>query len=61
MAIINMTHTLNLITFAEGVETEGLWNFLHLVKCNTEQGFYLSKSLPAEDIEKLFNTLRLDK
>jgi diguanylate cyclase (GGDEF)-like protein/PAS domain S-box-containing protein len=54
MAIINMAHTLNLKTIAEGIETEEQWNFLRLLRCDMGQGFYLSKPLPAEDIEKLF-------
>jgi len=56
MAIINMAHTLNLKTIAEGIETEEQWNFLRLLRCDMGQGFYLSKPLPAEDVEKLFNT-----
>jgi diguanylate cyclase (GGDEF)-like protein len=53
MAIINMAHTLNLKTIAEGIETEEQWNFLRLLRCDMGQGFYLSKPLPAEDFEKL--------
>ena len=49
MAIINMAHTLNLKTIAEGVETEEQWKFLRLLRCDMGQGFYLSKPLPAED------------
>jgi diguanylate cyclase (GGDEF)-like protein/PAS domain S-box-containing protein len=54
VAIINMAHTLNLKTIAEGIETEEQWNFLHLLRCDMGQGFYLSKPLPAEDIERFF-------
>ena len=54
MAIINMAHTLNLKTIAEGIETEEQWNFLRLLRCDMGQGFYFSKPLPAEDIEKFF-------
>ena len=61
MAIINMAHTLNLKTIAEGIETEEQWNLLRLLRCDMGQGFYLSKPLPAEDVEKLFNTLTPDK
>jgi diguanylate cyclase (GGDEF)-like protein len=52
MAIINMAHTLNLKTIAEGVETEEQWKFLRLMRCDMGQGFYLSKPLPAEEVEK---------
>ena len=54
MAIINMAHTLNLKTIAEGIETEEQWNFLRLLRCDMGQGFYLSKPLPAEEIERFF-------
>ncbi len=54
MAIINMAHTLNLKTIAEGIETEEQWKFLRLLRCDMGQGFYLSKPLPAEETEKLF-------
>ena len=53
MAIINMAHTLNLKTIAEGIETEEQWKFLRLLRCDMGQGFYLSKPLPAEDVEKM--------
>ncbi len=39
MAIINMAHTLNLKTIAEGIETEEQWNFLRLLRCDMGQGF----------------------
>ncbi|MFA4917690.1 MAG: EAL domain-containing protein [Thermodesulfovibrionales bacterium] len=61
VAIINMAHTLNLKTIAEGIETEEQWKFLRLVKCDMGQGFYLSKPLPAEEVEKMFNVLTPDK
>ncbi len=54
MAIINMAHTLQLKTIAEGIETEEQWKFLRLLRCDMGQGFYLSKPLPAEDVEKFF-------
>ena len=54
MAIINMAHTLNLKTIAEGIETEEQWNFLRLLRCDMGQGFYLSKPLPAEEVERFF-------
>jgi diguanylate cyclase (GGDEF)-like protein/PAS domain S-box-containing protein len=53
MAIINMAHTLNLKTIAEGIETEEQWNILRLFRCDMGQGFYLSKPLPPEEFEKL--------
>jgi diguanylate cyclase (GGDEF)-like protein/PAS domain S-box-containing protein len=52
-AIIAMARTLNLKTIAEGIETEEQWKILRLLRCDMGQGFYLSKPLPAEKIEKL--------
>jgi diguanylate cyclase (GGDEF)-like protein/PAS domain S-box-containing protein len=52
-AIIGMAHTLNMKTIAEGVETEEQWKILRLLRCDVIQGFYLSKPLPVEDVEKL--------
>jgi diguanylate cyclase (GGDEF)-like protein/PAS domain S-box-containing protein len=54
MAIINMAHTLQLKTIAEGIETEEQWKFLRLLRCDMGQGFYLSKPLPAMEVEKFF-------
>ncbi|MFZ3138756.1 MAG: EAL domain-containing protein [Thermodesulfovibrionales bacterium] len=54
VAIINMAHTLQLKTIAEGIETEEQWNFLRLLRCDMGQGFYLSKPLPAEEMERFF-------
>ncbi len=53
-AIISMAHTLGIKTIAEGIETEEQWKILGLLKCDTGQGFYLSRPLPAEDVGKLF-------
>jgi diguanylate cyclase (GGDEF)-like protein/PAS domain S-box-containing protein len=53
-AIIGMAHTLNIKTIAEGVETEEQWKILRLLRCDVIQGYYLSKPLPAEEIERIF-------
>jgi diguanylate cyclase (GGDEF)-like protein/PAS domain S-box-containing protein len=52
-AIINMAHSLNLKTIAEGVETEDQWKILRLLKCDMAQGFYFAPALPPADVEKL--------
>ena len=51
-AIIAMAHTLNLKTIAEGVETEEQWKILRLLRCDMGQGYYISKPLPAEEVER---------
>jgi len=52
-AIIAMAHSLKIKTIAEGVETEEQWKFLRLLKCDTIQGYYFHKPLPALAVEKL--------
>lgn len=52
-AIITMANALNLKTIAEGVETELQWQALRLLRCDTIQGFYFSRPLPAEDLAEL--------
>ncbi len=53
-AIITMANALDLKTIAEGVETEEQWKILRLMRCDIVQGFYFSRPVPAEAIEKLF-------
>jgi diguanylate cyclase (GGDEF)-like protein/PAS domain S-box-containing protein len=54
-AIISMANNLGLLTMAEGVETAGQLAYLKEQGCDEAQGFYLSKPVPAEEIEKLLN------
>ena len=51
-AMIQMAHSLGLRTIAEGVETEEQMRILKDLGCDMAQGFYFSKPLPAEEIEK---------
>jgi diguanylate cyclase (GGDEF)-like protein/PAS domain S-box-containing protein len=52
-AIIQMTHSLNLKTIAEGIETEEQWKLLRLLKCDMAQGFYFSHAVSPEELERL--------
>ena len=52
-AIIAMSNTLNLEVIAEGVETEYQKEFLKRSNCKMYQGYYCSKPLSVEEIEKL--------
>jgi EAL domain-containing protein (putative c-di-GMP-specific phosphodiesterase class I) len=54
-AIITMATALNLKTIAEGVETEQQWQALCLLRCDTIQGLYFSRPLPAEGPAELLN------
>ncbi|TCV87439.1 EAL domain-containing protein [Sulfurirhabdus autotrophica] len=52
-AIIAMAHSLNINIIAEGVETIEQIDFLTRHHCNTMQGYYFSKPLPAEQFSRL--------
>ncbi len=52
-SIISMSHSLNLKTIAEGVETEEQWKILRLLKCDLGQGFHVSGAVAVKDFEKL--------
>lgn len=52
VAIIELAHSLGLRVLAEGVETIEDLNVLRELHCDEIQGYYLSKSLPAEEFEK---------
>jgi EAL domain-containing protein (putative c-di-GMP-specific phosphodiesterase class I) len=52
-AIINMAHSLKLRVVAEGVETIEQIEFLRDHHCDEIQGYYVSRPLPATDMEAL--------
>jgi diguanylate cyclase (GGDEF)-like protein len=52
-AIIAMAHNLNLRAIAEGVETEGQLFYLRNHGCDEIQGYYFSRPVPADELEKL--------
>jgi diguanylate cyclase (GGDEF)-like protein/PAS domain S-box-containing protein len=52
-AIVAMAHSLNLITVAEGVETEEQERFMKAVGCDQFQGYFLSPPVPAPQLELL--------
>jgi diguanylate cyclase (GGDEF)-like protein/PAS domain S-box-containing protein len=52
-AITTMARGLNLKTIAEGVESEGQRNILHLLRCDMGQGFYFSPAVPPNEFENL--------
>jgi len=53
-AIISLAHGLNLKVIAEGVETKEQALFLSNLHCDQAQGYYYSKPLPVNEIEKQF-------
>lgn len=54
ITIISMAHNLNLKTIAEGVETEEQWKILRILKCDMVQGYYFSKPVPVQEVERFF-------
>ncbi|MGZ9710878.1 bifunctional diguanylate cyclase/phosphodiesterase [Glaciimonas sp. GNP009] len=53
MAIISMAHVLNMSVVAEGVETLEQLRILQALSCNEIQGYYISRPVPADEIETL--------
>ena len=51
--ILTLAQSLNLVTVAEGVETESQRDFLIYHGCDTVQGYLYSKPLPVDQIERL--------
>lgn len=58
-AITTMANTMSLKTIAEGVETKEQLEILRQLRCDTVQGFYLSRPLPNEEVAGLIGRGRL--
>lgn len=52
-AIVGLAHSLGLESIAEGVETQGQWDALAGMGCNTGQGYFFSRPVPADQITPL--------
>lgn len=57
-AVLAMANSMELLVIAEGVETEEQLSFLHGNHCDEVQGYFLSRPLPAKEVEE---TLRKAK
>ena len=57
-AIVSLGHSLHLNVVAEGVETQGQWDFLRAHSCDEVQGHLYSKPLPVEECGKLLEAVR---
>ena len=52
-SIIGLASAFNLVTSAEGVETEEQLDLLRKLKCNHSQGFLHARAVPAEQLEQM--------
>lgn len=53
---LDLAHNLGLKVVAEGIENEKVYNLLQSYKCDMAQGYYLSRPIPAEEIEALLKS-----
>lgn len=53
---IDLAKNLGLKVVAEGVENVDTWHLLNILDCDYAQGFYMSKPLPADKLEKYLQT-----
>ncbi len=52
-SLINLSHSLNLIVIAEGVETQEQVNLLRRLNCDRIQGHFFYQAMPADEVEAL--------
>lgn len=57
--IINLAKSLGMNVLAEGVETELQLNFLKQHKCDSVQGYYYYKPMPAREAENILKDLKV--
>ncbi|PKL38285.1 MAG: hypothetical protein CVV44_10365 [Spirochaetae bacterium HGW-Spirochaetae-1] len=52
-AIVDLAHNLGFAIVAEGVETKDQFQYLKNLECDSFQGYYFSKPVPAKECEKI--------
>ena len=52
--VINLAHNLGLRVVAEGIESKEVWDKLRVLECDTAQGYFLSRPVPAESFYSWF-------
>ncbi|MFN2465479.1 MAG: EAL domain-containing protein, partial [Candidatus Dormibacteria bacterium] len=55
---IDLGHNLRIKVVAEGVEDQTTWKMLQLLGCDYGQGWFISKALPAGELEEWLRTSR---
>ncbi|MGH9179537.1 MAG: putative bifunctional diguanylate cyclase/phosphodiesterase [Acidimicrobiales bacterium] len=58
---VDLGHNLGLRVVAEGVEDRAAWERLKALGCDSAQGFFLSRPLPAEEVETLMARLDAER
>lgn len=56
-AVVQMSHALNLVVVAEGVETQAQADFLQACGCDVLQGYFLGRPMPTEQLIPFLATL----
>jgi EAL domain-containing protein (putative c-di-GMP-specific phosphodiesterase class I) len=51
-SIIDLAHNLCLKVVAEGVENQAIWDKLSTLGCDEAQGYYMSRPIPAEELQR---------
>jgi diguanylate cyclase (GGDEF)-like protein/PAS domain S-box-containing protein len=59
-AIVGLAHSLKLNVIAEGVETREQLEFLRAISCNQAQGYYFSRPLAPDALEKFLRAAMAD-
>ena len=59
-AVVNIAQSRNIVTVAEGVETEQQKELLRTLGCTEMQGYLFSRPQPASEIHRLFLAIRKD-
>jgi EAL domain-containing protein (putative c-di-GMP-specific phosphodiesterase class I) len=55
-AVVNIAASSDMMTTAEGVETEQQRNLLYILGCNEMQGYLFSPAIPATEVRRLLQT-----
>lgn len=58
-AVVAMAHSLKLSVIAEGVETLEQLQFLRSINCDEMQGYFISRPVPAEELEQILRDTSL--
>lgn len=59
--IVQMAHSVGLITIAEGVETSAQWEFLSQNGCDEVQGYLFSRPLPTDQIPEFVRKFEVQR